>query len=59
VEHDAEQIYKNTLKAIHDLLYEVKITGQQIMALAITNQRETALVWDKQTGKPVYNAIVW
>ncbi|MCK4599461.1 glycerol kinase, partial [Candidatus Bipolaricaulota bacterium] len=59
VEHDAEEIYKNTLKAIHDILYEVKITGQQIMALAITNQRETALVWDKQTGKPVYNAIVW
>ena len=59
VEHDPEEIYENTLKAIHDLLYEAKITGQQIMALAITNQRETALVWDKQTGKPVYNAIVW
>ena len=59
VEHDPEEIYENTLKAIHDLLYEAKITGQQIMALAITNQRETALVWDRQTGKPVYNAIVW
>ena len=59
VEHDAEEIYKNILKAIYDILYEAKITGQQIMALAITNQRETALVWDKQTGKPVYNAIVW
>lgn len=59
VEHDPEEIYKNTLKAIHDILYEVKIMGQQIMGLAIANQRETALVWDKQTGKPVYNAIVW
>ena len=59
VEHDPEEIYENTLKAIHDLLYGSKIPGQQIMALAITNQRETALVWDKQTGKPVYNAIVW
>ena len=59
VEHDPEEIYENTLKAIHDLLYEAKITGQQIMALAITNQRETALVWDRQTGKSVYNAIVW
>ncbi len=59
VEHDAEEIYKNTLKAIHDTFYEAKITGQQIMGLAIANQRETALVWDKQTGKPVYNAIVW
>jgi len=59
IEHDPEEIYTNTLKAIHDLLNEAKITGQQIMALAITNQRETALVWDKQTGKPVYNAIVW
>ncbi|MCK5768447.1 MAG: glycerol kinase GlpK [Candidatus Atribacteria bacterium] len=59
VEHDPEEIYENTLKVIHDLLCETKIPGQQIMALAITNQRETALVWDKQTGKPVYNAIVW
>ena len=59
VEHDPEEIYENTLKAIRDLLYEAKIAGQQIMALAITNQRETALVWDRQTGKPVYNAIVW
>jgi len=59
VEHDPEEIYENTLKVIHDLLYGSKIPGQQIMALAITNQRETALVWDKQTGKPVYNAIVW
>jgi len=59
VEHDAEEIYKNTLKAIHDILYETKITGQQIVALAISNQRETVVVWDKQTGKPMYNAIVW
>jgi len=59
VEHDPEEIYENTLKAIHDIFYEVKIKGQQIMALAITNQRETALIWDKQTGQPVYNAIVW
>jgi len=59
VEHDPEEIYENTLKAIHDIFYEVKIKGQQIMALAITNQRETVLIWDKQTGQPVYNAIVW
>lgn len=59
VEHDPEEIYKNTLQVIKDILDKTKLTGQQIIALAITNQRETVLVWEKQTGKPIYNAVVW
>ena len=59
VEHDAEEIYKNTLKAINMVLDESGISRQQIAVLGITNQRETVVVWDKKTGKPVYNAVVW
>lgn len=59
VEHDPEEIYENTLLAIQGALNETNINQEQIIAIAITNQRETALVWDKATGKPVFNAIVW
>jgi len=59
VEHDPEEIYKNTLQVIHEIFDKTSITGQHIVALAITNQRETVLVWEKQTGKPIYNAVVW
>lgn len=59
VEHDPEEIYQNILKVIKDILYETRVTAKQIIALAITNQRETVLVWDKQSGEPIYNAIVW
>jgi glycerol kinase len=59
VEHDPEEIYENTLQVIKDILDKISLTGQQIIALTITNQRETVLVWEKQTGKPIYNAVVW
>jgi len=59
VEHDPEEIYQKTLMAIKNVLEENKIPTEDIGILAITNQRETALVWDRNTGKPVYNAIVW
>ena len=59
VEHDPEEIYENTLQVIHEILDKTSTTGQHIVALAITNQRETVLVWEKQTGKPIYNAVVW
>jgi glycerol kinase len=59
VEHDPEEIYENTLQVIKDILDKTSLTGQQIIALAITNQRETVLVWEKQTGKPIHNAVVW
>ncbi len=59
VEHDAEEIYLNTIKAINNVLKESKIHPSNIKAISITNQRETVVLWDKETKKPIYNAIVW
>lgn len=59
VEHDPVEIYENTLLVVKNLLGKAGITGSEIAAVGISNQRETALVWDKKTGEPVYNAIVW
>jgi len=60
VEHDAEEIYRNTIEAIRCLLKEEDLNaGSVSYSLAITNQRETVVVWNKQTGKPVYHAVVW
>jgi len=59
VEHDPEEIYEKTMLAIKNVLSESKTDLADIAAVAITNQRETVAVWDKKTGKPVYNAIVW
>jgi glycerol kinase len=59
VEHDPEEIYAKTLEAIHSLISQSGISTRQIDGLSITNQRETTVVWDRNTGKPVCNAIVW
>src|SRR5438445_5582315 len=59
VEHDPEAIWSSQLKVARDVLNQAGATAADIVALGITNQRETALVWDKATGKPVFNAIVW
>ncbi|RAK06291.1 glycerol kinase [Halanaerobium saccharolyticum] len=59
VEHDPEEIYQNTIKVIKKVINDSEIASGQIKSLSITNQRETAVVWDKATGKPVYNAVVW
>jgi glycerol kinase len=59
IEHDAEEIYSNTLKGIKLLLQEKAVDESQIVSIAITNQRETAMIWDQTTGKPVANAAVW
>ena len=59
VEHDPEEIWMSTLESCHSALKESKIDPSQIRAVGITNQRETTVVWDKDTGKPIYNAIVW
>ncbi|WP_086849768.1 glycerol kinase GlpK [Amycolatopsis kentuckyensis] len=59
VEHNAEEIWENTRRVAAGALAKADITAKDIAAVGITNQRETALVWDKTTGKPVYNAIVW
>jgi glycerol kinase len=59
VEHDPEEILRNTYKSVELLLGKNRITPADITSVAITNQRETVVVWDKRTGKPVYNAVVW
>ncbi|WP_243227121.1 glycerol kinase GlpK [Microbacterium sp. CIAB417] len=59
VEHDPTEIWHNTQEVIGLALSRADITRHDIAAIGITNQRETAVVWDKNTGKPVYNAIVW
>jgi len=59
VEHDAQEIYEKVLLSVRRVLEEAEVNREDIAVLAITNQRETAVVWDKVTGKPVYNAIVW
>ncbi|MFC2136970.1 glycerol kinase GlpK [Bacteroidota bacterium] len=59
VEHDPIEIYENTIKAINLVIKNSKIDKNLIKGISITNQRETILVWDKITGLPVYNAVVW
>ena len=59
VEHDPEAIWSSVTSTIQDVLRKAKVHGSQIAAIGITNQRETVVMWDKDTGKPVYNAIVW
>jgi glycerol kinase len=59
VEHDPIEIWNNTREVIGQALSKANITRHNIKAVGITNQRETAVVWDKTTGIPVYNAIVW
>ncbi len=59
VEHDPEAILKSQFRSLADALIEGKIEAKDIAAIGVTNQRETTILWDKNTGKPVYNAIVW
>lgn len=59
ISHDPEEIYANTLEAVRDCVTQAGIDKTQIKALGISNQRETALVWDRNTGKPVNHAVVW
>ncbi|RZS57347.1 glycerol kinase [Microcella putealis] len=59
VEHDPKQIWNNTREVIGSALSKANLTRHEIAAVGITNQRETAVVWDRNTGEPVYNAIVW
>lgn len=59
VEHDPEEIWKSQSDVFSSLLKDHKVSIEDIRAIGITNQRETAVVWDKQTGEPIYNAIVW
>lgn len=59
VEHDANEIWGSILAVIAGVLSEADVKPEQVAGIGITNQRETTVVWDKETGKPVYNAIVW
>ncbi|MEV2277553.1 glycerol kinase GlpK [Nocardiopsis sp. NPDC049922] len=59
VEHDAEEIWTNVEVVVQQALQKSDITPDQVAAIGITNQRETTVVWDRETGKPVHNAIVW
>jgi glycerol kinase len=59
VEHDPLEIWETQKKSIKDCIRKCKIEISDIAAIGITNQRETTVIWDKKSGKPVYNAIVW
>ncbi len=59
VEHDANEIWRTQLDVAKEVLTNCRLTAKDVAAIGITNQRETTLVWDRQTGQPVHNAIVW
>ena len=59
VEHDPEEIWQSQLVTAQEALAKAGITGAQVQALGITNHRETTVVWDRRTGRPIHNAIVW
>ena len=59
VEHDAMEIWSTQMGVAQEALLKIGCTYRDIEAIGITNQRETTVVWDKETGIPVYNAIVW
>ena len=59
VEHDPEEIWRAAISVIRRALANAKVTAADIAALGITNQRETTILWDRASGKPIHNAIVW
>ena len=59
VEHDPMEIFSSQYSAITEAVTQIGAKPSQIAAVGVTNQRETVIVWDKLTGEPIYNAIVW
>lgn len=59
VEHDAEEIWSTQLEVAQEAMKNLNATAADIAAIGITNQRETTIVWDKQTGEPIHRAVVW
>jgi len=59
VEHDPDELWRRTQEVIEEAMQKAGLRPEDLAAIGITNQRETTLVWNKQTGRPVYNAIVW
>lgn len=59
VEHDPEDIWRDTIKVCRDALFAKQIKSTQVAAIGITNQRETTIIWDRNTGEVIYRALVW
>src|SRR5207245_10512457 len=59
VEHEPEEIWSTVERSARAALSEAKVTGGEIAAIGITNQRETTIVWERATGEPIHRAIVW
>jgi len=59
VEHDPEEIWQSTVAVMKQVLKENAVDSTKLAAIGITNQRETTILWDRETGEPVYPAIVW
>lgn len=59
VEHDPLEIWDNTCQVIRETLWRANLTSSDLVAIGITNQRETTVIWDRQSGQPVHNALVW
>lgn len=59
VEHDPNEIWSSQISVAAEVIAKAGISGLEVAAIGITNQRETTIVWDKETGEPIYNAIVW
>ena len=59
VEHDPVEIWTNTEWVLASALSRAKLSASDIAGIGVTNQRETAIVWDRHTGRPIHNAIVW
>ena len=59
VEHDPEEIWLSVVEVLNSSIKRFNLSASDIASIGITNQRETVVIWDKKTGKPIYNAIVW
>ncbi|MEL7330508.1 MAG: FGGY family carbohydrate kinase, partial [Cyanobacteria bacterium J06559_1] len=59
VEHDANEIWATQIGVVNEAIAQLNISASDIAAIGITNQRETTVIWDRATGQPIHNAIVW
>ena len=59
VEHDPEDIWNTSIATVREAMAKAGLAAKDVAGIGITNQRETALIWDRDTGKPIHNAIVW
>src|SRR6185437_12797500 len=59
VEHDPDEIWDTTVRALGEALAAARVTAHEVAAVGVTNQRETAILWERETGRPIHRAIVW